>query len=56
MSVGITVLPVRSMCIAPAGAVTAPLRPIAVMRPFSTTNALLSIGALASPTMSLAPS
>src|SRR5262245_3948254 len=56
MSVGITVLPVRSTWAVLAGTVTASFRPIAVMRPFCTTNAPLSIGALRSPTISLAPS
>jgi hypothetical protein len=41
---GITVLPVRSTCAAPAGTATAPFRPTAVMRPFCTTKAPFSIG------------
>src|ERR1700687_4415196 len=52
---GMTVLPVRSTRVVPVGAVTAPLLPTAVMRPFWTTKAPLSIGALASPMTRRAP-
>src|SRR5689334_19538932 len=50
------VLPVRSMCTAPAGTLTSRFRPSALMRPSRTTNAPSSIGGLSSPTMSRAPS
>src|SRR5262245_45278690 len=53
---GMTVLPVRLTRAAPAGAVTSPRRPTWVKRPPSTRNAESSIGALASPVMSRAPS
>src|ERR1700735_385788 len=56
LNVGMTVLPVRSTRTAPAGALTAPRTPTAVIRPFSTTNAPFSMGALASPMISRAPS
>src|SRR5437764_688877 len=55
-SAGITVRPVRSTRAAPAGAATAPFCPTAVIRPSRTTNAPFSIGALASPMISRAPS
>jgi hypothetical protein len=54
--VGITVLPVRSTCVAPAGTCSSPRRPTRVNRPFSTVKAELSIGALPSPVIRRAPS
>src|SRR5437867_3740208 len=51
-----TVLPVRSTRVAPDGTVIAPFFPIVVIFPFWTTNAPLSMAALASPTISRAPS
>src|SRR6266508_1637812 len=51
-----TVLPVRSMCLAPEGAVTSPGRtPTFTMRPLSTSSVPRSIGA-APPRINLAPS
>jgi len=51
-----TVLPVRSMRAALAGAVISHLRPTLVMRLFSTRNAEFSMGAPQSPVISRAPS
>src|SRR4051812_24179218 len=56
MIAGITVLPPRSMRLAPAGAVTSPLRPMAAIAPRSTRMAPFSMGALPSPGMIRAPS
>src|SRR5262245_35700096 len=54
MSVGITVLPPRSIRAAPAGAVTRPLPPTLVTIPFSTRKADPTIGPLPSPGISRA--
>ena len=51
-----TVLPVRSTCRTPDGNVTDARGPTAANRPFSTSNAPFSIGAVAVPMMSRAPS
>ena len=51
-----TVLPVRSTRIAPAGGTSSPFFPTRVKVPFSTRNAESGIGALPSPTISCAPS
>jgi hypothetical protein len=56
MIAGITVLPVRSTLEAPSGRETSPLRPTRVNVPPSTTKAEFSIGAPASPVISVAPS
>src|SRR5436853_2296396 len=55
-SVGITVLPRRSTCFAPAGACRSARRPAQVNWFFSTMKAESSMGALPSPVMSRAPS
>ena len=55
-SVGMTVLPVRSTRVAPAGACTSPRRPTCVNWLCSTMNAEFSMGALPSPVISRAPS
>ena len=56
ISAGMTVFPVRSTRVAPAGSCTSPFRPTFVNLPFSTRKAELSSGAPPSPVMSRAPS
>src|SRR5262245_36482260 len=53
---GITVLPARSIRVAPAGAAISPLRPMRVMVPRSARMALFSSTALPSPVIRRAPS
>src|SRR5262245_23879541 len=53
---GITVFPVRSTRVAPAGTSTSSFRPTRVNRVSSTMNAAFSIGGRPSPVMSRAPS
>src|SRR3989442_673155 len=55
-SAGITVLPVKSTRLAPAGGRISPLRPTRVNRLFWTRNAAFSIGGPPSPEMRRAPS
>jgi len=52
---GITVLPVSWTFVAPPGALTVPVAPIAVIWPFWTTNSPFSIGGVVSPMINRAP-
>ena len=56
INAGITVFPVRSTRVAPAGSCISPFRPTLANRPFSTRNAELSIAASGFPVTKRAPS